>query len=65
MSEVLILVDHVEGEIKKATFELLTAARALGSRRRWWWERRTRQASSSTRCASTAPMSSSPIWPSC
>jgi electron transfer flavoprotein alpha subunit len=30
MSEVLILVDHVEGEIKKATFELLTAARALG-----------------------------------
>ena len=30
MSEVLVLVDHVEGEIKKATFELLTAARALG-----------------------------------
>jgi electron transfer flavoprotein alpha subunit len=30
MSEVLVLVDHVEGEIKKSTFELLTAARALG-----------------------------------
>jgi electron transfer flavoprotein alpha subunit len=26
----LVLVDHVEGEIKKATYELLTAARALG-----------------------------------
>jgi electron transfer flavoprotein alpha subunit len=30
MAEVLVLVDHVEGEIKKTTFELLTAARALG-----------------------------------
>ena len=30
MAEVLVLVDHVEGEIKKSTFELLTAARALG-----------------------------------
>jgi electron transfer flavoprotein alpha subunit len=30
MGEVLVLVDHVEGEIKKSTFELLTAARALG-----------------------------------
>jgi electron transfer flavoprotein alpha subunit len=30
MSEVLVLVDHVEGEIKKSTFELLTAARTLG-----------------------------------
>ena len=30
MTEVLVLVDHVEGEIKKSTFELLTAARALG-----------------------------------
>jgi electron transfer flavoprotein alpha subunit len=30
MAEVLVLVDHLEGEIKKATFELLTAARALG-----------------------------------
>jgi electron transfer flavoprotein alpha subunit len=27
---VLVLVDHLEGEIKKATLELLTAARALG-----------------------------------
>jgi electron transfer flavoprotein alpha subunit len=31
MSEVLVLVDHVEGEVKKSTFELLTAARALGA----------------------------------
>ncbi|HVK23474.1 MAG TPA: electron transfer flavoprotein subunit alpha/FixB family protein [Actinokineospora sp.] len=30
MSEVLVLVDHVDGEIKKVTFELLTAARRLG-----------------------------------
>jgi len=30
MAEVLVLVDHVEGEIKKSTYELLTAARALG-----------------------------------
>jgi electron transfer flavoprotein alpha subunit len=30
MAEVLVLVDHVEGEIKKSTFELLTAARVLG-----------------------------------
>jgi electron transfer flavoprotein alpha subunit len=30
MTEVLVLVDHVEGEIKKSTFEMLTAARALG-----------------------------------
>jgi electron transfer flavoprotein alpha subunit len=30
MAEVLVLVDHVEGELKKSTYELLTAARALG-----------------------------------
>ena len=30
MAEVLVLVDHVDGEIKKVTYELLTAARALG-----------------------------------
>jgi electron transfer flavoprotein alpha subunit len=30
MAEVLVLVDHVEGEVKKSTFELLTAARSLG-----------------------------------
>jgi len=30
MAEVLVLVDHVDGEIRKSTFELLTAARALG-----------------------------------
>src|SRR5690606_16923525 len=29
-SEVLVLVDHVDGEVKKVTYELLTAARALG-----------------------------------
>lgn len=31
MAEVLVLVDHLEGEIKKSTYELLTAARALGA----------------------------------
>ena len=30
MSEVLVLVDHLEGETKKSTYELLTAARQLG-----------------------------------
>ena len=30
MAEVLVLVDHLEGEIRKTSFELLTAARALG-----------------------------------
>lgn len=30
MAEVLVLVDHVDGEVKKSTFELLTAARELG-----------------------------------
>jgi electron transfer flavoprotein alpha subunit len=30
MAEVLVLVDHFKGEIKKSTYELLTAARALG-----------------------------------
>jgi electron transfer flavoprotein alpha subunit len=30
MAEVLVLVDHLEGEIKKSTYELLTVARALG-----------------------------------
>ncbi|GAB3476431.1 electron transfer flavoprotein subunit alpha/FixB family protein [Amycolatopsis cihanbeyliensis] len=30
MAEVLVLVDHVDGEVKKVTYELLTAARALG-----------------------------------
>jgi electron transfer flavoprotein alpha subunit len=30
MAEVLVLVDHVEGEVKKTTYEMLTAARGLG-----------------------------------
>ncbi|GLZ35405.1 electron transfer flavoprotein subunit alpha [Lentzea sp. NBRC 105346] len=30
MSEVLVLVDHVDGDVKKVTFELLSAARRLG-----------------------------------
>jgi len=30
MSEVLVLVEHAGGEIKKVTYELLTAARGLG-----------------------------------
>ena len=30
MAEVLVLVDHVDGEIKKNTYEMLTAARRLG-----------------------------------
>jgi electron transfer flavoprotein alpha subunit len=31
MAEVLVLVDHLDGEVKKVTFELLTAAREIGS----------------------------------
>ncbi|MDN5861319.1 MAG: electron transfer flavoprotein subunit alpha/FixB family protein [Pseudonocardia sp.] len=30
MAEVLVLVEHVDGEAKKSTFELLTAAKVLG-----------------------------------
>ena len=30
MAEVLVLVDHLEGKVKKSTYELLTAAWALG-----------------------------------
>src|SRR5689334_25086549 len=30
MAEVLVLADSAEGKVKKATFELLTAARSLG-----------------------------------
>jgi electron transfer flavoprotein alpha subunit len=30
MAEVLVLVDHVEGEVRRSTYELLTAARRLG-----------------------------------
>ena len=30
MSEVLVLVDHVDGAVKKPTYELLTLARRLG-----------------------------------
>jgi electron transfer flavoprotein alpha subunit len=30
MAEVLVLVDHVDGEVKKVTYELLTAAREIG-----------------------------------
>lgn len=31
MAQILVLVDHVDGNIKKVTFELLTLARRLGS----------------------------------
>ena len=30
MAEVLVLVEHAEGALKKVTSELITAARALG-----------------------------------
>ena len=30
MAEVLVLVDHLDGEVKRSTYELLTAARPLG-----------------------------------
>ena len=30
MAEVLVLVEHVEGTLKKVSHELITAARALG-----------------------------------
>ena len=30
MSEVLVLVDHVDGAVRKTTYELLTIARRLG-----------------------------------
>ena len=36
MTEILVLVDHVDGEIKKVTFELLTLARAHGEAAAVW-----------------------------
>ncbi len=30
MSEILVLIDHVDGEVKKPTYELLTIAKRLG-----------------------------------
>ena len=30
MSEILVLVDHVDGAVRKPTYELLTIARRLG-----------------------------------
>ncbi|RCV51243.1 electron transfer flavoprotein subunit alpha/FixB family protein [Marinitenerispora sediminis] len=36
MAEVLVLVDHVDGEVKKVTTELLTAARRLGEPSAVW-----------------------------
>lgn len=36
MAEVLVLVDHVDGEVKKVTQELLTAARRIGTPSAVW-----------------------------
>jgi electron transfer flavoprotein alpha subunit len=36
MAEILVLVDHVDGEVKKVTFELLTLARAHGEAAAVW-----------------------------
>ncbi|GAA3766111.1 electron transfer flavoprotein subunit alpha/FixB family protein [Salinactinospora qingdaonensis] len=36
MAEVLVLVDHVDGEVKKVTAELLTAARRIGEPAAVW-----------------------------
>ena len=36
MSEILVLVEHVDGEVKKVTLELLTLARSLGSPAAVW-----------------------------
>src|SRR3569833_709940 len=36
MAEILVLVDHVDGEVKKVTVELLTLARAYGEAAAVW-----------------------------
>ncbi|MDX6738993.1 electron transfer flavoprotein subunit alpha/FixB family protein [Actinocorallia sp. A-T 12471] len=36
MAEILVLVDHADGEVKKVTFELLTLARSLGEASAVW-----------------------------
>ncbi|GAA3197699.1 electron transfer flavoprotein subunit alpha/FixB family protein [Actinocorallia longicatena] len=36
MAEILVLVDHADGEVKKVTFELLTLARKLGESSAVW-----------------------------
>jgi electron transfer flavoprotein alpha subunit len=46
MAEVLVLAEHADGEVKKVTLELLTAARRLGSPS-VVWRRRPRSCSRS------------------
>ncbi|GAA2725930.1 electron transfer flavoprotein subunit alpha/FixB family protein [Actinocorallia aurantiaca] len=36
MAEILVLIDHAEGEVKKVSFELLTLARSLGEASAVW-----------------------------
>lgn len=36
MAEILVLVDHVDGEVKKVTLELLTLANRLGEAAAVW-----------------------------
>ncbi|MEO3782781.1 electron transfer flavoprotein subunit alpha/FixB family protein [Actinocorallia sp. B10E7] len=36
MAEILVLIDHAEGEVKKVSFELLTLARSLGEAAAVW-----------------------------
>ncbi|RCG32275.1 electron transfer flavoprotein subunit alpha/FixB family protein [Sphaerisporangium album] len=36
MAEILVLVEHIDGEVKKVTLELLTLARSLGSASAVW-----------------------------
>src|SRR5258707_12620466 len=36
MAEILVLVDHLDGEVKKVTFELLTLARRHGEAAAVW-----------------------------
>ncbi|MEO3857304.1 electron transfer flavoprotein subunit alpha/FixB family protein, partial [Acrocarpospora sp. B8E8] len=36
MAEILVLVEHVDGDVKKVTLELLTLARSLGEPAAVW-----------------------------
>ena len=73
MSEVLVLVDHVDGAVRKPTYELLTIAKRLGepsavfigARRqgRPTWPRRSRSTARRRSTSSTTPRSRATWWP--
>ena len=63
MAEVLVLVDHTDGEVKKVTFELLTLARRLGEPSAVLRRQRLRRREGDARRSTARPRSTSPRTP--